>query len=60
MTGTVRNWLRAKPWRWHFRSIYRTMREPQTRVRPYRDGFGRVRSAWYALTFPHVHDESEN
>lgn len=50
------NWLMAKPWRWRYRTIYRTLRVEQHHSSGFHsDAHGRVRSAWLALTFPHVH-----
>lgn len=58
------NWLMAQPWRWHYRVIYRSLRvesrHPRTgKLLVHGEAHGRLRSAWLALTFPHVHHESE-
>jgi hypothetical protein len=54
----VKSWLRSKPWTWHYRTLYRTFRHEQRyRDRVYAPAHGRLRSAWLALTFPHVHDD---
>lgn len=54
------NWLMAKPWRWHYRTIYRTLRNgsrhpTQDRWIVHGEPMGRLRSVWVAATFPHVH-----
>lgn len=56
------NWLIAQPWRWHYRALYRAHRVDS--VNPFNGrvlyrGVGPLRAAWRALTFPHVHHESE-
>lgn len=57
------NWLMAQPWRWRMRTMYRHFRVEHHDPRPngtlYEPAYGRLRSAWLALTFPHVHHESE-
>ena len=47
----MRNWWRAKPWKWDMRGVYNDLRY---------DGYGRMHSLWLALTFPHIHDDLED
>ena len=68
------NWLMAKPWPrkngWHYRTMYRMQREgcdgwltlPKGRVfypSMVQKPASPLRAAWRALTFPHVHHQSE-
>jgi hypothetical protein len=56
------NWLLSKPWRWHYRTLYRTFRNEQRHPRSgrlYEPSHGRLRSAWLALSFPHEHCDRE-
>ena len=56
------NWLMAQPWRWHFRTLYGTYRHEQRHPdtgKLYAPAYGRLRAAWLALSFPHVHHDSE-
>lgn len=57
------NWLIAKPWKWSYRTIYRTVREPTTDKHGDQvpgSEMGRLRAAWATLTFPHVHHRNED
>lgn len=58
------NWLMAKPWTWSYRMIYRQYRKGVDYT--FKNGRhyyvapkGRLKSAWAAVRFPHVHHPDE-
>ena len=65
------NWLTAEPWRlvgskrWRYGTMYRANLDEHhfnlPSGREYHDpSYGRLRSAWLALTFPHIHHHLED
>lgn len=62
------NWLMAEPWLvyplskkgWHYRTMYKAERREHRIGQYHRPAHSRFKSAWLALTFPHVHHEKED